>query len=119
MRRPTPSSEWPESWRLSFHYDRMEVFGEDPRSGYARQYRTRRDHALALVAKVARPGERILDVAAGQGNFSLALVEAGYRVTWNDLRGELVDYVRAKLDGGDVEFRPGDVFDQTFEEHFD
>ena len=40
----------------------------------------------------------MLDLAAGQGNFSLALAERGYRVTWNDLRGDLEGYVRLKLD---------------------
>jgi hypothetical protein len=43
--------------------------------------------------------------AAAQGNFSIALAGLGYQVTWNDLRPELVDYVRLKLPSGiNVEF---------------
>src|ERR1700689_1174311 len=96
MKRFVPPSDAPESWKLSFHYDEMELFGIKPRSGYARAYAERRRRTLDLVRKYAPPPARVIDIAGAQGNFSLTLAEAGYQVTWNDLRGELAAYVEKK-----------------------
>ena len=65
------------------------------------------------------PGSRILDVAAAQGNFTLALAEIGYEVTWNDFRAELADYVRRKHEHGVVHYVPGNVLELRFPEPFD
>jgi 2-polyprenyl-6-hydroxyphenyl methylase/3-demethylubiquinone-9 3-methyltransferase len=112
MRKPEPRDDWPESWKLSYHYDLLEVFGEGHRSpGYARAYASRRARALELVRQVAEPGARVLDVAAAQGNFSLTLAEAGFRVTWNDLREELIDYVKLKHESGELHFLPGQILE--------
>jgi 2-polyprenyl-3-methyl-5-hydroxy-6-metoxy-1,4-benzoquinol methylase len=119
MRRVTESADWPESWKLSFHYDGLEVYGIDPRSGYAYAYRARRRRTLDLVRRLVPAGGRILDIAAGQGNFTLALAELGYEVTWNDLRAELVDYVKAKHERGVVHYLPGNVFDLVVNDTFD
>jgi 2-polyprenyl-6-hydroxyphenyl methylase/3-demethylubiquinone-9 3-methyltransferase len=94
MKTPEPSAVWPDSWKLSFKYDRLELYGDDPRSAYALSYRQRWRHTLELVREAAPPGARVLDVAAGQGNATLALAELGYRVTGNDYRAELVPYVQ-------------------------
>src|SRR4051794_5492736 len=109
MRTPPFSPAWPESWKLSHHYDRMELSDPPPRIGYAYAYSNRRRHALELIRRVAPAGSRVLDVAAGQGNFSLSLAEEGYEVTWNDLRTELADYVRLKHERGRVHYLPGNV----------
>jgi len=106
---PTPASDWPESWTLSHHYDRMEVCGDHPRSGYASAYRARRRVTLRMVHRAVGPGATILDLAAAQGNFTLALAEEGYHVTWNDLRAELEGYVRLKWTHGDVRYLPGNI----------
>jgi 2-polyprenyl-3-methyl-5-hydroxy-6-metoxy-1,4-benzoquinol methylase len=119
MKKLTPSSDWPESWKLSFHHDQMEIYGDSLRSGYAYAYRGRRAATLDLIKKVARPGARILDVAAAQGNMTLALAELGYEVTWNDLRHELSDYVKQKHERGIIHFAPGDIFKLRFEQPFD
>jgi 2-polyprenyl-6-hydroxyphenyl methylase/3-demethylubiquinone-9 3-methyltransferase len=102
---------WPESWRKSYDFDRMEVFGAEPRSGHTVAYDRRRQMALAAVQEVAPAGARVLDVAAAQGNFTLALAETGYCVTWNDLREDLVGYVQLKHEHGDVDFMPGNIYD--------
>jgi 2-polyprenyl-3-methyl-5-hydroxy-6-metoxy-1,4-benzoquinol methylase len=119
MKKPVPAPDWPDSWKLSFHYDRMEVFGEGRRSGYVYAFKERTARTLDLIATVAKPGARILDVAAAQGNLTLELAERGYDVTWNDLREELVGYVKSKRERGTVHFAPGDVFALHFENRFD
>ncbi len=119
MKRVYLDDSWPDSWKYSYPYDLEEVYGESKNLGYTYAYSNRRRHALRLVTEVVAPGARILDIAAAQGNFSLALAEMGYKVTWNDLRGELADYVRLKHERGDVEFAPGNAFDLTFPVLFD
>lgn len=110
MKRVTPRRDWPESWRYSYHYDRLELYGDQSDPGYSYAYANRRLQTLELVKRVARPGARILDVAAAQGNFTLTLAELGYEVTWNDLRRELIGYVKEKYEYGNVHYAPGNVF---------
>ena len=119
MKQVTPDDTWLESWKYSYPYDLEEVYGQVSCYGYAYAYENRRDRTLALVEEVVPPGSRILDVAAAQGNFSLTLAERGYRVTWNDLRADLVDYVKLKHERGDVTFAPGNVFELEFDHVFD
>lgn len=111
--------KWPESWKYSYPYDRMELYGETTHRGYAYAYDARRRNTLDLVQRVASPGARILDVAAAQGNFSLALAELGYEVTWNDLREDLVGYVKLKHERGKIAYAPGDVFGLQFGAEFE
>jgi 2-polyprenyl-6-hydroxyphenyl methylase/3-demethylubiquinone-9 3-methyltransferase len=119
MRQPSPSDDWPESWKLSYRHDLQEIFGAIDARGYAYAYAQRRRHTLELVGRAARPPARVLDIAAAQGNFSLALAEAGYEVTWNDLRADLIDYVSLKHDRGDLHFAPGNAFDLGLDGRFD
>jgi 2-polyprenyl-6-hydroxyphenyl methylase/3-demethylubiquinone-9 3-methyltransferase len=65
------------------------------------------------------PGARILDIAAAQGNFSIALAELGYDVTWNDLRADLAQYVQLKHERGTIHYAPGNVFELDFDREFD
>ncbi len=119
MKRVYPAADWPESWRASYGYDLEEIYGEVTCRGYASAYQNRRQQAVRLLTDVLEPGTRILDVAAAQGNFTLALAEMGYDVTWNDLRAELADYVQLKHERGMVHFAPGDVFQLEFPVLFD
>jgi len=102
--------DWPESWKTSHYYDSQEIWGEIDSWAYYHGYCSRRDVALRLLTEAVPKGGKILDVAAGQGNFSLMLAERGYEVTWNDLRDDLVPYVRKKWESGRVEYKAGDVF---------
>ncbi len=112
-------NSWLESWKQSYSYDLLELYNDKSLLGYAYAYANRRKHTLELVRKIAKPGATILDVAAAQGNFSLSLAEMGYEVTWNDLREELIDYVKLKWEGGILNYAPGNVFDLGFERDFD
>lgn len=111
MQEPVPSVEWPESWKYSYSYDKQEVFGPVTHWQYYNTYKTRRDISISMLeSAVPRKGE-IIDIAAGQGNFSIALDSMGFSVTWNDLREELVDYVRLKAPESMIRFLPGNAFE--------
>lgn len=111
MKRIDLNDNWPASWKASFRYDLEEVYGEVRNHGYAYAYERRRRATFRLITEVLPPGSRILDIAAAQGNFSIALAEVGYEVTWNDMRDELADYVRMKQEYGTIHFAPGNAFD--------
>lgn len=119
MKRVYLQTSWPDSWKYSYPYDLEEVYGEIANRGYAYAYDNRRKHTLRILTEVLRPGARILDIAAAQGNFSIALAELGYDVTWNDLREDLADYVRLKQEGGQIHFAPGNAFELNFPAPFD
>ncbi|MEN2785439.1 methyltransferase domain-containing protein [Sphingomonas qilianensis] len=103
---------WPESWRVSQHHDDVEIWGRKSNPGYTRMYHQRRDRVLSALRSVAAPGARVLDLAAAQGNFSLAAAAMGYDVTWNDLRADLIDYVKLKSPlAARLHFHPGNIFD--------
>lgn len=115
----TIKEEWPDSWKYSYSYDLKEVYGDVTDLGYTYAYQCRRDETFRLVTEVLSPGARILDVAAAQGNFSLALAEMGYQVTWNDLRPDLAEYVHLKHDQGNIQYASGNAFELQFPSLFD
>lgn len=120
MRRVTYSDNWPDNWKLSYQFDLLEVYGDTSHyRGYSYAYQQRRRVTLELVRKAAAPRARVLDIAAAQGNFSLALSELGYDVTWNDLRANLADYTKLKYEQGIIYYAPGNIFDLDFEACFD
>ena len=119
MKRIEPEPDWPQSWKESYLYDQSEIYGEISDRGYAYAYDSRRRETLRLLTEVLLRGARVLDVAAAQGNFSLALAELGFDVTWNDLRAELADYVRLKHERGKIEFAAGNAFELAFPSLFD
>lgn len=119
LRTVTPRDDWPESWRHVYEFDRVEIYGDRSNPGHTRAYRTRAAHVLEMAASVLAPGARVLDLAAAQGNYTLWLAEAGYDVTWNDLRGDLEGYVRLKHERGTIRYAPGNAFELQFDPPFD
>jgi 2-polyprenyl-3-methyl-5-hydroxy-6-metoxy-1,4-benzoquinol methylase len=119
MKNLVYQENWPQAWKFSYPYDLLEIYGSFNTPGYAYAYSNRRKHTLELIQKVAKPGAKIIDVAAAQGNFSLSLSELGYEVTWNDLREELIDYVKLKWESGIIHYAPGNIFDLDFDSQFD
>lgn len=120
MNRIYPNSNWKESWKYSYPYDLLEIYGVINKNiGYAYAYENRKLNTISLIQNVLKKGDTILDVAAAQGNFSLILAEMGYAVTWNDIRTELIDYVKMKYEYGSIHYQPGNVFDVVFSQKFD
>lgn len=119
MRNVQPSDNWPSSWKQSYSHDCLEVYGDKSNPGYTLAYKQRLGETLKLLMRAIPAGGRVLDVAAAQGNFSLMLAEAGYRMTWNDIRPELVEYVKLKHQTGIIEFCPGNILDMQFDQPFD
>ncbi len=130
MRLPTPQDDWPESWRLSHAYDCNEVLPPPDRYlGYRYAYDLRQQSVLGQIAALTPPGARVLDLAAAQGNTTLALARMGCRVVWNDIRAELAGYVRLKREGGskresgdeggDIAYRPGNILEMPARPEFD
>lgn len=119
MKKVTLPEQCPDSWKEVYYYDLMEIYGEKRVLGHTYAYQNRRQIVIDLIQKVAEPGAKILDVAAAQGNYSLLLAELGYEVTWNDLRSELIDYVKLKHERGTLHFSPGNCFDLGFDSDFD
>lgn len=110
MNNPTLDPSWPESWQMSHAYDQLELGGKSRHSGYSYAYKSGAQTTFDLIEEAVPTHCSVLDVAAGQGNFSLRLAELGYDVTWNDLREDLVDYVRLKHEHGSIDYLPGDIF---------
>jgi 2-polyprenyl-3-methyl-5-hydroxy-6-metoxy-1,4-benzoquinol methylase len=110
---------WAESWKFSYKFDLLEVYGSRANLGHSYAYQNRLERILDLVKTFVQPGSKILDLAAAQGNFSLLLAEQGYEVTWNDLRADLIDYVKMKHESGTIHYAPGDVFTLQLENQFD
>jgi 2-polyprenyl-3-methyl-5-hydroxy-6-metoxy-1,4-benzoquinol methylase len=119
MKKPTFDPTWPENWKMSYSYDCEEMFGEIKNYGYVYAYTRRMAEILRIIQQAAKPPASVLDVAAAAGNLSLSLAELGYTVTWNDLRTDLVDYVRLKHEKGAIQYAPGNVFELGFENAFD
>ncbi|MDF2430504.1 MAG: hypothetical protein JWP44_135 [Mucilaginibacter sp.] len=120
MKRVYLEDSWKPSWRYSYPYDLLEIYGEQKENiGYSYAYEMRRDNILSLIKSVTKKGDRILDVAAAQGNFSLKLAELGYDVTWNDIREDLAEYVEMKRETGDITYKPGNAFEVKFDYLFD
>jgi len=73
---------------------------------------------VLVQASGVRPGERVLDVAAGTGNASIPAALAGASVVASDLTPELLETGRGLAEevGVDVEWRQGDAEALPFDE---
>ncbi len=72
--------------------------------------------ATLVEAIGLRPGERVLDVAAGTGNASVPAARAGADVVASDLTPELVDVGRAEHADLTIDWQVADAEDLPFED---
>jgi ubiquinone/menaquinone biosynthesis C-methylase UbiE len=61
----------------------------------------------------ARPGEQILDVACGNGNYARRLARAGALVTAIDFSEQFLSLARARSEGMSIDYRLCDATDET------
>ncbi|AFZ34371.1 3-demethylubiquinone-9 3-methyltransferase [Stanieria cyanosphaera PCC 7437] len=124
------NKNWHPSWKQAYIHDLNDIYNCQKNiidfkklnlknRGYTYAYANRFQQTVNLIQKCVNPGGKILDLAAGGGNFSLVLAELGYEVTWNDLREELVDYVKLKYEKGKINYLPGNIFELDLEPNFD
>jgi SAM-dependent methyltransferase len=109
--KPVYSDSWPELWKVSYRWDESELWGSRRDLGYSYQYGNRRTWILDAAREFVPAGGAILDIAGASGNFTLPLAEQGYKVTWNDIRPEMMELVKRKYESGEVNFVPGNIFD--------
>ncbi len=119
MRKVNFQKIWPESWKVSYAYDLIEIYEADKRCGHFLSYSNRMRKVIGLIQKTVPINVKILDIAAAQGNYSLSLAELGYDVTWNDIRSELIEYVKLKYERGTIRYEPGNIFSIGFNNDFD
>jgi SAM-dependent methyltransferase len=77
--------------------------------------------AQDLAAACVRPGMKVLDVAAGNGNFALSAARLGARVTASDFTAHMVELGRARsrAEGLDITWVQADTEALPFAEAFD
>lgn len=75
--------------------------------------------SVALIAKVAGPGARILELASGTGRVTLPLAERGFVIEGIEGSSEMVDKMRAKPGGADIPVTVGDMADVGRDGPFD
>jgi SAM-dependent methyltransferase len=80
-------------------------------------------HAEALAATVVvPPATRVLDVAAGNGNFAIAAAQRGAYVTASDLTPKMIELGRARTaaEGLDIDWQEADAEQLPFlDNHYD
>jgi SAM-dependent methyltransferase len=90
-------------------YDHSEIDNPDLLACSRLSYRDRISLIVAAVRRLAPPGGAVAELGCAQGNVSLLLAEAGYRVTAVDLNPTFLRYSRMKYERGRIEWRLANV----------
>lgn len=89
--------------------------------GYGRYSQSMAERVPAILDRFDADGEKLLDLACGDGAFAVEMAKQGYQVTGVDVSDQMVSYAKetapAELD--EVEFRQGDVRELSTDEEFD
>lgn len=77
--------------------------------------------AQDLAAACVAPGIKVLDIAAGSGNFALAAARLGGEVTASDVTAHMVELgrVRSRAEGLDIRWLEADAESLPFAQRFD
>ena len=90
------------------HYDPASYFGPEAARRYDDQPRGDEAAAARLLAELAGEG-RALEFAIGTGRIALPLIERGVAVHGIELSPHMVEQLRAKPGGAEVQVTPGDM----------
>jgi 2-polyprenyl-3-methyl-5-hydroxy-6-metoxy-1,4-benzoquinol methylase len=94
-------------WARVRAHDVEELWDHSRAPHVAAAYRARLGLLTDVVATLAGPSGRVLDVGCAQGTLGLMLGERGLRVDLLDIRPENIAYARARYEHGPVEFHVG------------
>lgn len=104
-----------ESERVNRTYD---IFNEDTRLNHSKAARVEFLTTIHYIEKYLRPGDRILDIGAGAGEYSLYFARRGYQVSAVELADANIAAFRKKITPEDrVELMQGNALDLSFYEN--
>ncbi|MFN8074821.1 MAG: class I SAM-dependent methyltransferase [Kineosporiaceae bacterium] len=93
-------------------------FGLRYAAHYDDQVRDDTPATVDLLASLADPGSRVLELAVGTGRIAIPLAEGGFDVTGVDLAPEMLDVLRAKPGADAVRTLVGDLTEVAVEGTF-
>jgi len=90
-------------------YDHGEIDNPDLLAFSRLSYLDRISSIIAVVHRLAPPGGAVAELGCAQGNVSLLLAEAGYRVTAVDLNPVFLRYSQMRYERGRIEWRLANI----------
>ena len=92
-----------------------EIFNEDVRLNHSQAARVEFLTTVHFIEQYLKPGDRIADIGAGAGEYSLYFAKSGYDVSAVELADRNIEAFRKKLTADDrVELRQGNAVDLSF-----
>ena len=89
-----------------------EIFNEDTRLNRSKAARIEFLTTIRYIEKYIKPGDRILDIGAGAGEYSLYFAEKGYSVSAVELAENNIKAFQKKIrDFHDIDLRQGNAID--------
>jgi len=82
--------------------DQREIDNPDPYRPACRNYMDRVEKVVNLVRKSVPAGAAVAEIGCAQGNMSLLLAEAGYRMTAIDINPSFLEYSKLKHERGNI-----------------
>ena len=79
--------------------DKYTQYDEDKRLNEDRAHNMEYLTTMRYVQKYLKPGDKILEIGAGTGRYSITLAKMGYDVTAVDLTPKYVDIMKRKSKG--------------------
>jgi 2-polyprenyl-3-methyl-5-hydroxy-6-metoxy-1,4-benzoquinol methylase len=104
MKLPEKDKLSKERYQDLYNWDAREYFAKDRKDTQAIIYNGRLNKVIKTVRQLVPSGGKVLDIGCAQGNFSLLLAEAGYKVIGGDIDSEALEYARMKYELGDCTF---------------
>lgn len=120
MKPPQYDPSWSEEIKALHRHDLQEIWDPTISRNVWNQYHNQLEVYIDLVEKRAREKRlSIMDVGCAQATLALLLAERGHEVYAVDIRSHFLDYARSRYTHGDISFVAGNIFDLSFDVHFD